>query len=112
MVLSRLAIALLLAASALLTTEACRSVRRAPPPSPTPVPTATPTPAPSPTATVTPTPPPGGTATPSPLPLDTTPALSIYERTPGVLHEEKGKPPSPVAVTRTPRRKFASPASS
>jgi hypothetical protein len=35
------------------------------------------------------------------MPVDTTPAPSIYDRTPGVLHEEKGRPVKP-AATKTP----------
>jgi hypothetical protein len=44
---------------------------------------------------------PTATATVSPLPVEKSPAPSIYDRTPGVLHEEKGTPGPHPQRTRT-----------
>lgn len=82
------------AAWALVAFAACRTApAKAGEPSPTPTL--------SPTLTVTPLLAPSPTPTIRGMPVDTTPATSIYDRTPGVLHEEKGKPLKP-AATKTP----------
>lgn len=90
-----------LAAWALVALAACRTApaRTGQPPA---TPTVTPTLSPTPTATPLLSPSP--TPTVRGMPVDTTPAPSIYDRTPGVLHEEKGKPLKPAATnTPTPR---------
>ena len=88
-----------LAACALVAFAACRT---APAKAGQPPPTLTPTLPPTPTATPLLVPSP--TPTIRGMPVDTTPATSIYDRTPGVLHEEKGKPLRRAKKTPTPRR--------
>ena len=73
----------------LLALAACHTTPKTPEPAPA-TPTATASPSPSPTPTL------------RAMPVETTPAPSIYDRTPGVLHEEKGRPAGAVA-TRTPQ---------
>ncbi|MFN2384741.1 MAG: hypothetical protein ABR576_00350 [Thermoanaerobaculia bacterium] len=73
---------------------------RAPGQAPVPVP-------PTPTGAV---PTPTATATVSPLPVEASPAPSIYDRTPGVMHEEPGTRPRQGTRTPTPRPRPPRPA--
>ena len=58
---------------------------------------------PPPTTTATPLPAPNSTPTVRAMPVRTTPATSLYDRTPGVLQEEKRPPGRTPASLPTPR---------
>jgi len=63
---------------------------------------------------VLPSPTPAPTTPPTPLPVATPSSPSIYDRTPGVLYEEKGTPPPTQAEpspTRRPKTATPRPAS-
>ncbi|MDQ6892162.1 MAG: hypothetical protein M3167_05725 [Acidobacteriota bacterium] len=65
-------------------------------------------------APVAPSPTPLPTGPPTPLPVATPSSPSIYDRTPGVLYEEKGTPPPTQAEpspTRSPKMATPRPAS-
>ncbi|MEO8432941.1 MAG: hypothetical protein ABI592_15660 [Acidobacteriota bacterium] len=78
----------ILAAAALWSAASCGTTRKAAPAAPTPVPTATPSLTPAPISV--------------PMPVTTPSSSSIYDRTPGVIYEEKGRAPStPAGATPT-----------
>ena len=92
---SRPLLAATLAAAALFSVVSCGTAAKSSsgPASPPAAATSTPTPDPSPTAIHT-----------TPLPVTTPSSSSIYDRTPGVIYEEKGPAPStPAGATPTHR---------
>ena len=93
------------AGAILLTLAACWTTRRTVARLATPTPGAAqiavePSPE-TPTATAVPARSPTPTPTIAGLPVERTPASSIYDRTPGVLQEQSGKPPWRPTPTRT-----------